>query len=825
MGLQSPMESRKSEDARLQPAPEDGNATNLGREIYDRHLSMSSVAGPHSAAWQALRIETFGANRLPMLARLAQRWARVAILPPPKASAHEWYVAHAASPRTTRLSSTSLSVYPASPATSSVAPIRSAEGAVLSTPGAADSPELVHAASVVTASPDQKVEWGPPIFQAGKSLRTNRAQINRTRADRDEDAAQISSGFTIQDKQSPIRGDAPILRREAQQAEQLKGAEARSHSDVSGQLLPVHPVEPVEGMAGPLAANESERRSIAMARHESAPSNSANAEPAATALSGQTSAVPVSDSPISPDSRPVHLQNDHRISAVSLNEEVPVAAVPLQHVTRIARKAMPLIGNNNKEADERHLTPILRGSREAIESQTHFSKEDARPGDGLGAPSNVEVNNAGQSSTQSDAVQATLEGAMTRPSDSVETSAPSALSLITSPSPRIATAERSHLQRDVKHVPAQNADAPRGRSEGPVGSHPVVATEAVSLTPTHTIAPSSVLPGRPKATSGSAPVAPSESAFVPQIESSAQVKIPAVLMRTTHHIHRVADLPAARESETATQGQGMDLPNSEAAPDFRAWAGDVAQETTTMSSDAKLSGELTYLDRAATEPAQVSLVDLMDQSVPKVGPPHPARAGAFFRKSETTENRKSPELAAERTALGPSGDSSNPVALDCSVSRTDNNAVLRTGAAALHREPRALETKVARLAPFVQRTPAQEIYRSVAAPNVASLLSPRSSAAPNVVEQSRLGSRFAPVIQTNQMAAFPAAGESAHLQRAVAAARPPDAIEASVPLPFASASGRQTAEPTSGADVGQIADRVYHMLVDRLASERARRGM
>ena len=65
----------------LQPASDDGNATNLGREIYDRaHRHAASVAGERSAAWQALRLETFGANRLPLLARLAQRWARVAIL-------------------------------------------------------------------------------------------------------------------------------------------------------------------------------------------------------------------------------------------------------------------------------------------------------------------------------------------------------------------------------------------------------------------------------------------------------------------------------------------------------------------------------------------------------------------------------------------------------------------------------------------------------------------------------------------------------------------------------------------------------------------------
>ena len=105
------------------------------------------------------------------------------------------------------------------------------------------------------------------------------------------------------------------------------------------------------------------------------------------------------------------------------------------------------------------------------------------------------------------------------------------------------------------------------------------------------------------------------------------------------------------------------------------------------------------------------------------------------------------------------------------------------------------------------------------------VLSRHASAVSNAVAEPRSGSRFAPVIQTHQISTFSAAAETSHLQRAVAAATPPDAIEASVPLPFASAAPANPSSSSSSFDVGQVADRVYHMLVDRLAGERSRRGM
>jgi hypothetical protein len=826
MGLQSPMESRKSEDARLQPASDDENATNLGREIYDRHISMSSVAGARSAAWQALRLETFGANRLPLLARLAQRWARVAILPQPKASTHEWYVARAASSRTARSSPTSLTVHAASPATSTFVPIRAAEGPALSTLVAADSPKPVHTASVVTANADQKVEWGPPIFQAGNALRTNRGQINRTRGNREEGAPQTSSGSTIaENKRSPIQGDVPILRRETQRPEQLQGAESLAHSDISGQLPPVRPAEPLESMAASLAAIEPERRSIATMRSESTVSNSTNAESAATAVPEQTADVRVSESPISVDSKPVHLQDKRRISVVSLNE-VPVTAVPIQHTTRIARKTAPSIvnrSNKDKDADEPSRTPSLPRSREAVDSQPKFPTEDARPSD---TPMNIEVHNAGQDSVRPDAVPAALETALSRPPEGVETSVPSALPLVTSESHGITTAEQSHLQRHVNHVPAQKADASRDRSESAVGSLPIAVAEAVSQTISNNSVPFSVAPGSPKSPDAPWPVALSDSAFVSKIESPAQGKVPAIQMRSTPQVLRVADVPAARENRAVTKGQRMDLPNSEIALDFRESASNIVDEPTTISKQAKPDGESTYLDRVATEQAQASFVALMNQPLLQGALPHSESAGAIFRTSDPSGNRKSPELAAERDVLEPTGDFSRPVALDGSVSQTEKTtfAVLHTGAATSHREPRALATRIAGLAPFVQRTPVQEIHRAVAAPNVAAVLSRHASAVSNAVAQPRSGSRFAPVIQTHQMSTFSAAAETAHLQRAVAAATPPDAIEASVPLPFAS-SGPANPSSSSSFDVGQVADRVYHMLVDRLASEKARRGM
>lgn len=63
-----------------------------------------------------------------------------------------------------------------------------------------------------------------------------------------------------------------------------------------------------------------------------------------------------------------------------------------------------------------------------------------------------------------------------------------------------------------------------------------------------------------------------------------------------------------------------------------------------------------------------------------------------------------------------------------------------------------------------------------------------------------------------------------HLRRAPAPTpEQPDAYEATVAMPSASAT--PVADPSSTLNIDQIADRVYHLLTDRLASERSRRGM
>jgi hypothetical protein len=63
-----------------------------------------------------------------------------------------------------------------------------------------------------------------------------------------------------------------------------------------------------------------------------------------------------------------------------------------------------------------------------------------------------------------------------------------------------------------------------------------------------------------------------------------------------------------------------------------------------------------------------------------------------------------------------------------------------------------------------------------------------------------------------------------HLRRAPAPGpEQPDAYEATVAMPSASAT--PVAEPSSTLNIDQLADRVYHLLTDRLASERSRRGM
>jgi len=787
MGLQSPMESRKSEDARLQPAPEDGNATNLGREIYDRHLSMSSVAGPRSAAWQALRLETFGANRLPMLARLSQRWARVSILPAARTSAYEWCAARAASPRSVRSNPVSVPGQSTFPAASPVALVPTSEVSSVSAPVTAESHEPVHTPSVVTENPDKKVEWGPPIFQAGNSLRMSGARINRSRANGNEGGHNISPSLAIQENMRSSPNDKPILRQEARRPEPSHRAETLAHPDPSGRLPLVRPVEPVEGVASSIDLTKAERNTESR-RQGSTPFNSATAESAVTPVRGQTSGTSDSGSPTTADRIPVDARDERRIPGVSFTQ-TPTVAVPLKHVNRIVRKALPLKGNtsnNKEEAGEPHRAPILPVPREAKQSQTRISTEDVVSRETPGASSNVEGDDIGQDSAQIDVVPTGLKSEVTRHPHIVATSEVSSLPLVTSHSPAIRAPEQSHLQRNLKNGRVESADESGERSKAPAAALPVVGAEAISPRTAGTIVTRSELPDSPKSLIAPGAGAPAETGIVSPIESPSQMDFPARLLAGKSQIFRSTDRHDAGETGVVAQSQRIDIPNSEAAMDLRTSVASTIEEAT-MLKQGEWDGELTYQEPVAT----ASTRSVVDQNL---------------------------ELA---------GDSSNSIVFDTSVSQPDKGvpALSHSGAVASRRraqEPQALMTRIASLAQFAQRTPVQEVHRS-AGSNKASSISAQRAVAPGSFVQARSASNSSSVIQAHQISALPVAAERAHMQRAMAAAAPPDAIEGSVPLPFAAASAPENS--ANGPDIVELADRVYQRLLIRLASERSLRGM
>lgn len=786
MGLQSPMESRKSENARLQPAPEDGNATNLGREIYDRHLSMSSVAGPRSAAWQALQLEAFGANRLPMLARLSQRWAKVSILPATRTSAYEWYVARAASPRL-RPNPVSVPGQSTFPPASPVALVTASDVSTVSAPVAAQSDEPVHTPSVVIENPDKKVEWGPPIFQSGNSLRMNGVRSSRNRATGNEGGHVISpSAATQENKPSTIRDEKPILRHEAEQPEPLHQVETPSHTNTSGRLSLVRPVESVESVASSVVLTEAERN-IASTVQGSTPFNSATAESAVTPVRGQTSGISDSGSPTSADPILVDARDERRIPGVSFTQP-PTAAVPLKHLNRIARKAVPSKGNtNNKEAGEPHRDPILPVPRIEKQSQTRISTEDVVSRETPGASRNIAGDDIGQSSAEIELVPAGLKSELTRHIPTVATSEVSSLPLVTSHSPAIRTPEQSHLQRRLMDGPVESAEERGERSKAPAGALSVVAAEAISSRTADTMIKPSV-PDSPKSLIAAGTGAPSETGIVLPIESPSQTEFPARLLAGKSQIFRSADRHDAGEARVVAQSQTIDIPNSEAPMDSRTSVAGTIEEVTMLKQGAR-GAELTYQDQVATDSAR----SVVDQK------------------------------------LGLAGDSSNSIVFDTSASQPDKGvlALSHSGAMASRRraqEPQASMTRVAPLAPFVQRTRVQEVHRS-AGSNAASSISVQRAVAPGSSMQARSAPNSSSAMRAHQISAFPVGAGMTHMQRATAAATPPDAIEGSVPLPFASASAGQNAESAPAMDVGQIADRVYHMLVDRLASERSRRGM
>lgn len=775
MGLQSPMESRKSENARLQAEPDDGNTRNLGRELYARHLSMSSVAGPRSAAWQALRLETFGTNRLPMLARFSQRWGRAAVVPASKGSAYEWYIARAVSTRSLYPKPTSSAKPAVVPAASAIVPAFP-ESSVVSRAVDADPQQSARTNSLAAEIPDQRVEWGPPIFQAGSSGRKSGSKISRDRAREEESAAGISTRPTTRgNEQSPLGGDMPGLLAETPRAE------SQPVSKSSGESRLARSVAPPESKSGALAVRETGQRIIRRVRQESIPPASANAESELTAGSEQTSAAPILDSPVSADTKPVHLQDEPGIRSISLNQ-LPTAGLPFRHVTRVAHKSATLIAKpNNKDRD-------VSSGRKPIETQTQVLRKEAGSGVRSGASTNRGLQNVGEYPLRHEDVSS-LEAGEACLSDPVKTVAvtdnlsASAIPLMASENPT--GSERHDLQHEFNPVHVQYSGVARLNSEAAGGSgSPDVVSEMVAPKIARTISASGVAPVSLKSLIAPESDGAFESTSTSRMESSARLK-PTTLLTTAHRIFHAADLPGAGESKGVTELQGVDTPTSEVTL-FRASARDTIEEKQAHSSLGMPSGELTPRDSIAGKPDQSAM----------------------------------PELSLRV------GDSSMPGVLDSSVSSGDRTLVdihaRETATRHEAREPKALAAKIASLVPFGQRRAAAEIHR-FSAPNAGPMVLVQRAVASSTPAQPRSSSHGAAVMRTHESLALHVIGETAQVQRAMGAGAPAEAIEGSVPLPHTSAAAQSNSP--ADADVGLLADRVYQLLLTRLMSERSLRGI
>jgi len=125
-----------------------------------------------------------------------------------------------------------------------------------------------------------------------------------------------------------------------------------------------------------------------------------------------------------------------------------------------------------------------------------------------------------------------------------------------------------------------------------------------------------------------------------------------------------------------------------------------------------------------------------------------------------------------------------------------------------------------RATPLPLRAPVREIHRLSAGPTFAS---PQPGTGTSTALLQRQSVSHAAVLPSQRSVTAPTVDRT-HLRRTPAPAMErQDAYESSVPMP--SASSVPPEDSSSTLNIDQLADRVYHLLTDRLASERSRRGM
>ena len=177
----------KREQTRRDAEQDAATMFGLGRSIYSRHLQMLRLTRISWPLWRTNQALAFSTTRLPLLARLQEKWSASGVLPPAwMPLSHEWYGGHVAAP-VTRVSSTPSRASadatrvdfnsPPADVPPSSRPILSASSQRLPQSGSD-----THSATSGSASGDSQASstlppitteatWGPPIFSASARRR------------------------------------------------------------------------------------------------------------------------------------------------------------------------------------------------------------------------------------------------------------------------------------------------------------------------------------------------------------------------------------------------------------------------------------------------------------------------------------------------------------------------------------------------------------------------------------------------------------------------------------------------------------------------------
>lgn len=299
-------------------------------------------------------------------------------------------------------------------------------------------------------------------------------------------------------------------------------------------------------------------------------------------------------------------------------------------------------------------------------------------------------------------------------------------------------------------------------------------------------------------------------------------------MTAAQRIFRSVDRSSGSQRSAPAVAEQLTEISTSAASSSASTRGDNRRDLSTVAGGVVIENDESTIrvDNPIASSPQVPMVHASAGQDVQIETPDQTSANRIFRSADLSAEpmyAKTPDTVIPPDPRKSKASAVPPSSFSVPQAGASAPEFVSTNTAVKASEFRAAVPRMVRLEPTLRRSPAQEIHRSSAVPPAASILPPVGSRTTEKLSQTRADSSQNLMVQRRQFSALSAPAGTTQVQRVQTSSAQAEAFETSVPLPLATATAAE--DSASALDVGQLADRVYHMLLSRLSGERSLRGM